>query len=98
MNAYCHALGHNAYSCAQLQQGDLLFSVTAYAIMTALPLLLIYLLTINILDVFVNGWGTPGDPGPWIAGRMLLHRDILFPFFVMGWAWLVGCLALAART
>lgn len=97
MNAYCHALGHNAYSCAQLQQGDLLFSVTAYALMMALPLLVLYLLTINVLDVFVNGWGYPGDPGPWLAGRMLECRDTLFPFFVMGWAWLVGCLALASR-
>jgi hypothetical protein len=97
MNAYCHVLGLNAHSCAQLQQGDLLFSVTAYAIMTALPLLVVYLLTINVLDVFVNGWGYPGDPGPWFGNRMRECRDILFPFFVMGWAWLVGCLALASR-
>jgi hypothetical protein len=89
MNAYCHVLGFTAYSCAQLQRGDL---------MTALPLLLVYLLTINILDVFVNGWGFPGDPGPWLGDRMRHSRDILFPFFVIGWAWFVGCLVLASRT
>jgi hypothetical protein len=97
MNAYCQALGLTAYSCACLQRGDFLFSATAYAIMAAFPLLLMYLLTINVLDVFVNGWGYPGDPGPWLAGRMLEWRNTLFPFFAIGWAWLVGCLALAAR-
>jgi hypothetical protein len=81
---------------AWIHNGDLLFSLTAYAIMAALPLLLIYMLTINVLDVFVNGWGYPGDPGPWFAGRMLLWRDILFPFFTIGWAWFVGYLALTA--
>ena len=97
MNAYCHVLGLTAYSCAQLQQGNLLFSVWAYALMTAFPLFLVYLVTINILDVFVNGWGYPGDPGPWLGDRMLECRNILFPFFVIGWAWFVGCVALAAR-
>ena len=97
MNAYCHVLGLTAYSCAQLQQGNLLFTVTAYALMTAFPLFLVYLLTINILDVFVNGWGYPGDPGPWLGDRMLEYRDTLFPFFVIGWAWFVGFVALAAR-
>jgi hypothetical protein len=66
--------------------------------MTAFPLLVLYLLTINLLDVFVNGWGYPGDPGPWFGNRMLEYRNFLFPFFIIGWAWLVGCLALAART
>ena len=82
-------------SCLQLQGSFLLFS--AYAIAAALPLLVMYLITINILDVFVNGWGGRGDPGPWVAGRMLEWRNTLFPFFAIGWTWFVGCIVLAAR-
>ena len=97
MNTYCQILGMNSWSCAQLQGSGFLFLATTYAIMAALPLLLVFLLTINILDVFVNGWGYPGDPGPWLAGRMLEWRNIIFPFFAISWAWFVGCVVLASR-
>jgi hypothetical protein len=96
MNAYCQFLGMTEHSCFLLQRGDLFFSVWAYAIMAALPLLVLFLITVNVLDVIVNGWGYPGDPGPWLGGRMLTCRDTLFPFFVIGWSWFVGCVALAA--
>jgi hypothetical protein len=97
MNPYCQLLAMNPWTCAQLQGTGFLFSTAIYAIMAALPLLLLYLVTINILDVFVNGWGYPGDLGPWFGGRMLEWRNFLFPFFAIGWAWCVGCVVLASR-
>jgi hypothetical protein len=97
MNAYCQFFGMSLHTCLRLQQGDPLFSVASYAIAMAFPLLVLYLLTINILDVCVNGWGYPGDPGPWLAGRMRKCSNILFPFFVIGWMWFVGCMMLAAQ-
>ena len=52
---------------------------------------------LNTVDLFVNGWGSPGDLGPWIMGRHMGFRNTIFPFFIVAWVWLVGLVILAAH-
>jgi len=63
------------------------------------PILLtiLFAVLLNTVDLFLNGWGEPGDLGPWLMNRHMGFRNTAFPFFIVAWAWLVGLVILAAH-
>jgi hypothetical protein len=62
------------------------------------PLLLtvLFAVLLNTVDLFINGWGSPGDLGPWLMGRHMGFRNAIFPLFVIAWVWIAGLVFLAA--
>ena len=99
MNSYCATLGFSNHFCRDLQETRLLQGTMAIFLLLYVPLLLavLFALLLNTVDLFINGWGDPGDLGPWLQGRHMGFRNAIFPFFVIAWAWLVGLVFLAAR-
>lgn len=99
MNSYCAHLGFSDRFCGDLQENRLLQGMTGIFLLLYVPLLLavLFAVLLNTVDLFLNGWGSPGDLGPWLQGRHMGFRNAIFPLFVVAWAWIVGLVFLAAR-
>jgi len=98
MNPYCATLGFSKGFCSDLQESSLLQGTAACYLLLHVPLILgiLYAMLLNTVDLFINGWGSPGDLGPWLMGRHMGFRNIVFPLFIVAWVWVVGLVCLAA--
>jgi len=99
MNPYCALLGFPPRFCTDLQTSSNLQGLLVFYALFYLPILLtiLFAVLLNTVDLFLNGWGSPGDLGPWLMNRHMGFRNAIFPFFIVAWAWLVGLAFLATR-